>query len=118
MREVGIYVSGVTAVFLALTGVWCLALTGLVWVDGQLRETTSFDPSEASIGSGMLWVTWIIAGGLLVFSLVAALRGAHCEQDRRGYYIALATLLPLGSVVLVAVGWFILLAPGDASFAP
>ncbi|WP_314094770.1 hypothetical protein [Microbacterium foliorum] len=107
-----------TAVLLALLGVFGLAATGLAWSDGRLQETTSYDPSEAGIGAGVAWVTWVTAAVLLLFAVVSALRQAQRERDRRGYYIALATLVPLGSAVVIAAGWFILLDPGGATFAP
>lgn len=118
MREVGIYVTGVTAVLLALLGVFGLATSGLAWSDGRLQETTSYDPSGAGIGTGVAWVTWIAAAVLLPFSVVSALRHAQRERDRRGYRIALATSIPLGSAVVIAAGWFVLLDPGGATFAP
>lgn len=66
MREAGIVISGFGAAVAGLLGVLGLGLTGLVWYGVALRETTSYDPSEAGVGTFGLSSAWIIGGALLL----------------------------------------------------
>lgn len=118
MREAGILVSGAFAAVAGVVGVVWLAMTGLVWHDGQLKQTTSYDASEVGFGVGVMAFFWIAGAVLLLLVVVFSLRQARVEPERKTYFYRLAWIVPLVVVVLVAVLWPIVLGPGGASFAP
>ncbi|HAJ16494.1 MAG: hypothetical protein ABGX78_07295 [Microbacterium sp.] len=93
-------------------------MTGLAWYNGELRETTSYDSTEAGIGYGIACFLWVVAAALIIVAFVLALIQARRQPERRKFFLALAGLVPAGCAVVVAIGWFLLLAPGGATFAP
>ena len=118
MREVGVLVGGLFAAIAGVVGIFWLGLTGLVWHEGQLKGTTSYDASELGVGTGALAIFWGVAGVLLLLAVYLALRQARLEPERKAYFHRLAWLIPLGVVLLVGVAWPLVLAPGGANFAP
>lgn len=118
MRETGVLFSGVLAAIAGVMGIVWLGMTGLVWHDGQLKPTTSYDASEVSVGTGALVLFWGVGDALLVVAMISALRQARREPERKAFFLRLAWLVPLVVVLLVAVLWPIVLSPGSASLAP
>ena len=114
----GVIASGVLACLAGLAGILSLGMTGLAWYNGELRETTSYDSTEAGIGYGIACFLWVVAAALIIVAFVLALIQARRQPERRKFFLALAGLVPAGCAVVVAIGWFLLLAPGGATLAP
>ena len=117
-RGLGALLCGVFGTISAGIGLLCLGMAGLVWSDGQLWASSSWDDeAELGIAAGVFFLAvWIVM--LLVAIILAVVAARRFEGEERRSLRVMAAVVPLVSITLILIVMPIVLGQGGAQLIP
>ena len=117
-RFVAVLLLGVFATIAAGIGLACFGMAGLIWKDGQLWGSSSWDDeADLAIGAGLFFLAcWAVQ--LLVAITILIIEACRVQNpDRRSFYVTAITM-PLISVLVILVAAPFVMGQGGAQLIP